>query len=357
MLETREGSSAMAGAFRWLTLNALILASGAAVSLALAANTAYADGPCSRSALAVKKACLNGVHDDYGIANANCINTKDAADRADCLDNAQSDLEDGRGECRDQYQARLDLCGALGEARYDPDFDPANFVSSFDNQNPYWPLKPGNKWSFESATETNTVEVLPKTKLIGGVTSIVVHDQVFVNGISSEDTQDWYAQASNGDVWYDGEISGEYETFAGDNPMDPELIDIEGSWKTGRDGGKPGVAMFAHPVPGTTYRQELLFGEAEDTAEVLTDSYGFGNDPSLDDHVPQALANLLCSNDDCVVTEESTPLEPDVTAKKYYAPGIGVFLEVEADPDTGDVTVNQLVGCNVSSVCASLPPY
>ena len=34
--------------------------------------------------------------------------------------------------------------------------------------------------------------------------------------------------------------------------------------------------------------------------------------------------------------------EPDAFARKYYAPGIGVFLETA--PDTGEVT--RLVDCN-----------
>lgn len=312
---------------------------------------AYADGPCSSTSLSVKRACLNEARDEFWIAKANCINVTDQDGRVECRDDAQADLDDARDECREQYEARLDLCDALGEDRYDPAFDPSEFVSNFDNQNEYYPLEPGNMWSYESPDETNTVEVLNKTKRIEGVDCIVVHDAVFVNGVPLELTDDWYAQASNGDVWYAGESSGEYETFAGDNPMDAELVDIEGSWKTGRDGAKPGVVMHADPVPGTTYRQELLLGDAEDAAEVLSDSYGYGNDPGLDDLVPAALATLLCSNDDCVVTREFTPLEPDVDERKYYAPGIGIFLEV--DLTSGDV--NQLVGCNVSPLCASLP--
>jgi hypothetical protein len=50
-----------------------------------------------------------------------------------------------------------------------------------------------------------------------------------------------------------------------------------------------------------------------------------------------------------VVTREFTPIEPGVEALKYYAPGIGVFLEVE------DGAITQLVGCNVDPVCDELP--
>lgn len=50
-----------------------------------------------------------------------------------------------------------------------------------------------------------------------------------------------------------------------------------------------------------------------------------------------------------MVTQNFSSLEPDVLERKYYAPGIGVFLEVEA----GEVV--QLVKCNVDPRCALLP--
>ena len=59
---------------------------------------------------------------------------------------------------------------------------------------------------------------------------------------------------------------------------------------------------------------------------------------------------LLC-NGDCIVTKNFSLLEPDVFERKYYAPGIGVFLEVE--PEAGEVV--RLVKCNVDPRCALLP--
>jgi hypothetical protein len=98
------------------------------------------------------------------------------------------------------------------------------------------------------------------------------------------------------------------------------------------------------------YRQEWVLLDAEDAAEVLSIAYGFGADPELDAFVPQDLADLLCS-DDCLVTRDFTPIEPDVAERKYYAPDIGLFLEV--DGETGDVV--QLVDCSFDSRCALLP--
>ena len=48
---------------------------------------------------------------------------------------------------------------------------------------------------------------------------------------------------------------------------------------------------------------------------------------------------------------EFTPIEPDAFGRKYYARGIGLFLEV--DPEDGDVV--QLVDCNFDARCAALP--
>jgi hypothetical protein len=327
----------------WLMLGGVVL-----LMTCLPAGTALASGVCTHTADMIAKACSNEVQDDYWTAQGICENLTDAEEQATCQDEAAGDRQDARDDCSDQEAARDDLCDLLGEDAYDPDFDPADFETEFTGLNPYWLLVPGYSWTFVSEDETDTVEVLDKTKLIEGVTCIVVHDEVAADGQTTEDTFDWYGQASNGDVHYCGEISLSLETFEGDNPEEPEVVDIEGSWKAGRDGAKPGIVMFRYPEVGAVYRQELSWGDAEDAAEVMATDYSYGKYPELDELVPQALAELLC-DDDCVVTREFTPVEPDVEAFKYYAPGIGVFLEVE------DGSLVQLTGCNFDPICAMLP--
>jgi hypothetical protein len=194
------------------------------------------------------------------------------------------------------------------------------------------------------------MEILADTKLIDGVTCIVSHDVVHQAGELIEDTNDWFAQAKSGDVHYCGEESSEFESVAGDVPKTPERLSIEGSFKQGRDGDKQGILFEASPMVGDIYRQEFSLGNAEDLGQVLSTTYKFGADPDLDRSVPQALADLLCPGD-CVVTKEFSALEPDVIERKYYAPGIGVFLEL--DLDAGEKV--QLVGCNFDPRCAMLP--
>ena len=90
------------------------------------------------------------------------------------------------------------------------------------------------------------------------------------DGTPVEDTDDWYAQDLDGNVWYCGEIAQNFEVFEGDDPEEAELVDIEGSWKAGRDGALPGIVMLASPQAGDVYRQEVALGEAEDAARVIS---------------------------------------------------------------------------------------
>ena len=256
--------------------------------------------------------------------------------------------------CREQRDARQQLCQALGEERYDPDFEPEDFDDDFTNPtnpNPFFPLAIGNHWDYAGGDETVAVEVLAETKSIEGVTCIVVNDQVEQDGEVVEDTDDWFGQRKNGTVDYCGELSREFESFEGDDPETPELVSLEGSFKAGRDGAQPGTIFLGMPAVGRVYRQEWSPGNAEDAAKVLSTSYGFGNDPQLDAFVPQDLAELLCPADDCVVTGEFTPLSPGSFERKYYARGIGFFLEVH--PGSGEIL--QLVDCNFDARCAVLP--
>ena len=298
---------------------------GAAIGLALNAANATA-GPCANTATAALRACRAEVVDDFQIARGVCINLSDAAERTECFDEATAERQETRTLCREQHDARLDLCGALGEDRYDPDFDPANFVDPLAiggavAPNPYFPLVPGTRWVYEGDDETVTVTVTDKTKLIEGVTCLVVNDLVEEDGVPIEDTDDWHAQDVDGNVWYCGEIAKNFETFAGDDPEEAELVDIEGSWKTGRDGARPGIIMLAAPQVGDVYRQEFALGDAEDVARVISTT-------------GSAMVPAASCDGDCVVTRDFTPLEPDANERKLYAPGIGLILE--RDLESGD---------------------
>ena len=177
------------------------------------------------------------------------------------------------------------------------------------DHNPYLPFLPGSRWVYEGTSsdgqERIEVTVLDERRSVMGIDAVVVRDTVSMDGEVIEDTYDWYTQDAEGNVWYLGEETAEYE--------DGQVVSTEGSWEAGVDGALPGVVMWAQPVPGQAYRQEFYRDQAEDLAEVLT--------------VGQRATVAGSTYDDVVVIREWTPLEPDVVEEKSYAPGVGPVLE------------------------------
>lgn len=278
---------------------------------------------CSKTSQAALKACRAEIKDDFWIAIGNCINLSDSGARGVCKAESRAARRDGSEECKEQFEARLDVCDLVGEKPYDPDFDPANFVDPAEigntiAPNPYFPLVPGTQWVWEGGDEVITDTVTDKIKLIEGVTCRVVLDVVAEDGTVIEITDDWYAQDLEGNIWYCGESARDFETFEGDGPEEPELVTIDGSWKAGRDGAKPGTLVLSAPQVGDTYREEVSLGEAEDVAEVIS--------VTGTESVPAA----SCSGD-CLVTRNFTALEPGVEEIKYYARDVGLILEVDGE--------------------------
>lgn len=273
---------------------------------------------CTVTAKAARRACFNEAKDDYWIGFGNCVNLADPLARADCQDEVKLEHREAKTLCAEQYDARLDLCDVVGEAPYDPVLDPADFLTADEllaaaSPNPYLPLVPGTTRRYAGGDETIEVTITDEVKLIFGIPALVVHDVASESGEVIEDTFDWFAQDIHGNVWYLGEISRDFE--------DGELVSIEGSWKAYRDFARPGIVMPAAARIGDVYRQEFALGDAEDAAAVL-DLAGTASVPAAS-----------CAGD-CLITKDFTPISPDAIEHKYYAPGIGLILEV--DVETGE---------------------
>ena len=308
---------------------------------------------CSDTAELQEQACILEARDDSAKARAICLNISNSSERTACNEDAAQAQRDTILECDEVDDAREALCGLIGEARYEPDFDPANYDDPRNpsRPNPYQPLAVGNHWTFVEDTEIVDITVLDASKSIDGIDCIVMRDVVTIDGAVVEDTDDWFGFRRDGAVMYCGEEVKDYETFLGDDPIRPELSSLDGSFKHGRDGDKGGVIMLGAPLVGVTYRQEFSAGNAEDAATVISTTYRYGQNASLDAFVPPALANLLCSAGDCLVTREFSPMSPEVFELKYYARGIGQFL---ATTPSAAKSV-ELIECNMDARCASLP--
>jgi hypothetical protein len=271
---------------------------------------------CSQTAEALLRACKAEIQADYWTAFAACLNIADSGDREECMTEAKDALREAERECRDQFEARNDVCRELGQARYSPEIDPDNFLSpeaAAQNPNPYFPLVPGTTWHYEGEDETIDVTVKGETIEIMGVECFIVNDVVRENGAITENTQDYFAVDEDGTVWYFGEHSETIE--------DGVVTSLEGSWLAGEDGAQPGIIMLADPEVGDVYRQEWAPGTAEDMGEVISVT----GDESV------TAANC---NGQCVVVRDFTPLEPGANEHKFYAINVGFMLEI--DPETKD---------------------
>ena len=197
--------------------------------------------------------------------------------------------------------------------------DPADFSTTIDN--PYWPMTPGTRWVFvetdsEGRREDVVVEVTDRTKVMAnGIEARVVVDTVSEDGVPVEITEDWYAQDTDGNIWYLGEFVSNYE--------DGEVVDHEGSFEVGVDGAQAGIAMPANPSPGMAYRQEYRRGIAEDEAGVVT----VGEEQV---EVPFGFFEV-----GVLMTRDLVPTEPMVQELKFYAPGVGPLLSVHLDGTGG----------------------
>ena len=281
----------------------------------MAAVPAEAAPLCSMTSRDAKTSCQFEVREELYEGMGNCNNLPALAERLACRGEAIRDSLESLGECNDIFDARQEVCEDLGQGAYHPEIDPANFLEPSEilaDPNPYFPLVPGTIWEYEGGDETITVTVTEDTKEILGVTCIVVRDVVEEDDELIEDTFDWYAQDREGNVWYFGEIAKNYE--------DGELVDVEGSWKAGTDHAKAGILMKRNPQVGDVYRQEFLLGDAEDMGAVLG--------------LAESVTVPAGSFSGCLKTKDYTPIEPDALEHKFYAPGVGMVLEL--DPESGE---------------------
>ncbi len=181
--------------------------------------------------------------------------------------------------------------------------DPGDFVSAVDN--PYFPLKPGTRWSYrgsdkEGTKSTSEVTVPGRTRKVAGITATALVDRSTEDGKLLEVATEWYAQDKDGNVWYLGE-----------DVKDLEVGETTSSL-VGQDPLQPGVTMLGKPIPGSCHRLSYEKGESADRLNVLSASRRVS--------VPAGRYTKV------VQLKQTTPLEPDLIEYRYYARGVGLVL-------------------------------
>jgi len=234
---------------------------------------------------------------------------------------------------------------------------PGDFVTTpIDNK--YFPLLIGTSFAYVAETEDgcefDKLTVLAATYAVAlGYNTRVIREQAWeaedcsgTNAELVEDTNDYYAQDSEGRVWYFGE-----ETYALPDEGEGPACHTGGSWEAGVPGeagepAQPGIIMLAHPESGDRYSQELLVDEAEDWGAIT----------QLHAKVSIDFADFP----DCLKTREWSPLEPGSVEHKFYCPfegenpGPGGLMFIEELH--GKTLYVEYVGPDFSGIVAGLLP-
>ena len=203
----------------------------------------------------------------------------------------------------------------LDEGRtYAPLIDPANFSQPLAND--YFPLDPGLVTVFEGSGEHVEVTVTADTKVIMGVATRVITDQVTVYGELQEDTIDWYAADNFGNVWYFGEQDRRIREG-------PDLVDrgiLGGGYPRRPAGDFPAVnrASATH-IARSSRRPGSSVARVYAVEESIT--------------VPKDTYDLV------LVTEDWSLLAPNVHERKWYAPRVGVVFEETVQGGSGTLSL------------------
>ncbi len=352
----------------WKTTIVLaLLIAGLTLAFSGPASASYY-GACSKHATLMLYACYADREDDYLVHRADCAYVTSAEEQGECRADARAERREKSGECRAVYEARQDLCDLVGQARYDIEFKPGDFVDPGDigdsvDPNPYWPLTAGHTHVIVAESEDDEGELVKEVVVVtatdevrevGGLPCRVIRDLVFEEDEDGEYsavevTQDWYGQIGEA-----GEARGVGDAgdtvYCGENTFEVEddLIDnTDGSFAHDTDRAKAGFLVRRHPVVGAGDRQEMASDEAEDYVRyenlMATPSAAEGGD----------LMDPLACNGACLQTYEVNPHDPEDAEYKYYLPGTGFVLatKLEDDVPTGE---REEVTCVTSSLADAL---
>jgi hypothetical protein len=210
-----------------------------------------------------------------------------------------------------------------------PDFGAATFEPNQPVDNLYFPLTEGVTRIYageridgnETILERFELETLGPGPTILGVQTTVQRDRAFENNVLVEDTLDYYAQDTTGNVWYFGE---DVTNFLFDSMGNPAGTDSVGTWRAGVNNGLPGYIMPADLTIGFNYYQE--FAPNDDAVDQATTI-------SIEEMVSIDIGKF--SN--VLKVLETSELNPDFRELKYYAPGRGlVFVEEGVDANLMD---------------------
>ena len=216
----------------------------------------------------------------------------------------------------------ISLSPSLSAAPLLPYYGTQSFDPGAPIDNPYFPMLTSATRVYSGEFEDEDGEIVtesfeltnagPGPSLLG-VSTWTQLDRAYDGNLLVEETHDYYAQDTDGNVWYFGEDVTNY--VYDDNDM---LIETnsESSWLAGENGALPGIIMPANPIVGFNYFQEwAVDDEALDHGTVTS----IGNSVTIGVGTFHDVMQIL----------DGSLVEPDAREYKYFAPGIGLILAEE----------------------------
>jgi hypothetical protein len=199
-----------------------------------------------------------------------------------------------------------------GENGYTTSFRTENCTFSSTGRNPFFILEPNYQLVFvgeEAGEEAElTITVLNETREVNGTETRVVEERETLGGQLVEVSRNFFAICEEtNSVFYFGEEVDDYE--------DGRIVAHEGAWLAGEDANRAGIIMPGTILLGARYYQEIAPNVALDRAEIVD--------------MGQVIQTPAGEFTDTLLTQETTPLEPDVVEVKYYAAGIGLIQDAE----------------------------
>ena len=197
---------------------------------------------------------------------------------------------------------------------HEPDFtdsfpiDRCRFSST--GANPYFILEPGYFLILRKGNEEMTITVLNETKKVDGVECRVIEEKETKNGKLIEISRNFFAICKRtNSVYYFGEEVDIYE--------DGKVVSHEGAWLSGEKGARFGLAMPGTPLIGGRYYNEIAPKVAMDRVEILS--------------MTETVETIAGTFKNCLKVVETNPLEPGAKEFKYYARGIGLVNDANAE--------------------------
>jgi hypothetical protein len=200
--------------------------------------------------------------------------------------------------------------GTKDSKRWTDSFNTSSCAWSSTGKNDFFILEPGYQQVLEGREGKESVHleitVLAETRTVGGVETRIIEEKESHNGRVEEISRNLYAVCGPGsDVFYFGEEVDMYK--------DGKIAGHEGAWIANTAGAKAGLFMPSRPLLGARFFQEIAPGVALDRVEVVSDS--------------ESLKTPAGTFDDCLKTEETTPIEPQAKEYKVYARGVGIVQD------------------------------